>query len=297
MKKAFNHLADALGDGGETALDAYFSMKKAIDNNYYDAVNVLQYRREKTVLKRIAYKYKQIGNEADYYWLLAEIEMFEPSPQSYERADEMYRKHIEINEKGYGENPCYDSRRELSISYGNLANMLSIQCTEETLKEAEQLYRKSIELAEQNCNENPCYDSRRNLATSYSNFALLLTYQKSEKNDKVAEQLYKKSIELDEQSYKENLSYDSRRGLSASYSNYGVFLFKNRKYLLAEEYFVKSVELLEIILQDFNKQEIKTILIKIYQKLISMCENKNTPKYKQQVKKWKKRLFELLYDK
>jgi len=244
--KAFNHLADALGDGGETALDAYFSMKKAIDNNYYDAVNVLQYRREKTVLKRIAYKYKQIGNEADYYWLLAEIEMFEPSPQSYERADEMYRKHIEINEKGYGENPCYDSKRSLSVSCCNLADMLSIQCTEETLKKAEQLYKKSIELAEENYYENSRYESRRALSILYNNLALFLGRQQIEKT--LTEELYKKSIELGEQNYDENPCYDSRAKLSISCCSFAVLLEKQKSQQLlrkSETLYSKSIKLNE----------------------------------------------------
>ena len=74
--KAFNHLADALCDGGETAINAYFGIKNVI-NEYGgdDVVSVLENRREKTVLKQIAYKYKETGDEADYYWLLAVVEI------------------------------------------------------------------------------------------------------------------------------------------------------------------------------------------------------------------------------
>ena len=244
--KAFNHLADALCDGGETAVDAYFGMKNSIDKYGDDIVYIFRNRREKTVLKQIAYKYKQTGNEAYCYWLLAEIEMFEPSSQAYERADEMYRKCIEISEKAYQENPCYDSRRSLSVSYCNLADMLSNQPTEETLTEAEKLYRKSIALLEQNFQENPCYDSRRSLSISYSNHAFLL--------------------------------------------------FKNGQYLLAEEYLVKSAELFERLLKDFETSETKTALIYRYKFLIAIAKMQDTPEYEQKAEEWIKRYFELLYE-
>ncbi len=294
--KAFNHLADALCDGGETAINAYFGMKNTIDKRGDDVVSVLENRREKTVLKQIAYKYKETGDEADYYWLLAVVEMFEPSPQAYEKAEKLYKKAMELAEKNFQENPCYDSRRSLSASYNNLALLLKNQQTEETLKEAEKLYRKSIELLEKNFQENPCYDSRRELSASYCNLADMLSKQRTEETLKEAEKLYRKSIALLEQNCQENPCYDSRSSLSISYSNYGLLLLKNEQYLLAEECFVKSAELCEMLLKNFKNSETKTALINTYKILIAIAQKQDTPEYEQKAEKWIERFFDLLME-
>ena len=113
---------------------------------------------------------------------------------------------------------------------------------------------------------------------------------------KEAEKLYRKSIELKEKNFQENPCYDSRRSLSASYSNYGLLLLKNEHYLLAEEYLVKSAEILEVLLKNFKSTETKDILINTYKILIAIAQKQDTSEYEQKAEKWIERFFDLLME-
>ena len=66
--------------------------------------------------------------------------------------------------------------------------------------------------------------------------------------------------------------------------------------MLAEEYFVKSAELLERLLKDFETSETKTALIYRYKFLIAIAKMQDTPEYEQKAEEWIKRYFELLYE-
>ncbi|MBQ7546721.1 MAG: toll/interleukin-1 receptor domain-containing protein, partial [Clostridia bacterium] len=111
------------------------------------------------------------------------------------------------------EDPSYESRRDLLVSYNKLAN---IALREDNLPEAKRLYMLALEIAEQNAAQFPSYESRRDLSVSYNELANIAL---REDNLPEAKRLYTLALEIDEQNAAQFPSYESRRNLSVSYNN------------------------------------------------------------------------------
>lgn len=144
----------------------------------------------------------------------------------YRKAEEWFRKSLEICEKLSEEDNC-----DIADIYDNLGLVCSLR---NKIKEAKELYEKSVSIREKVLGEN-----HKDTITSYSSLASMYMHLRKYKK---AEQLLKKELSICEKAYEEN-----EPQIAIIYNELGALYRWQKMYNKAKEQFQKSLSIHEKI--------------------------------------------------
>ena len=145
----------------------------------------------------------------------------------YKKAEELYKKALEIRERILGE-----EHPDTATSYNNLGVVYARQGE---YKKAEELYKKALEIRERILGEE-----HPDTATSYNNLGVVYARQGEYKK---AEELYKKALEI-----RERILGEEHPDTATSYNNLGVVYARQGEYKKAKELYKKALEIREQVL-------------------------------------------------
>ncbi len=145
----------------------------------------------------------------------------------YKKAEELYKKVLEIRERILGE-----EHPSTALSYNNLAGIYARQGE---YKKAEELYKKALEIRERILEEE-----HPSTALSYNNLAGIYARQGEYKK---AEELYKKALGI-----RERILGEEHPSTASSYNNLAFVYISQGEYKKAEELYKKALEISERIL-------------------------------------------------
>jgi tetratricopeptide (TPR) repeat protein len=149
---------------------------------------------------------KALGNLGIVYWTCGELD----------KAEEMYRKSLEISE-------ALGLKEATANQYGNLGLVYD---TRGELDKAEKMHRKALEL-------HQALGNKESMANSYGNLGNV--YRTRGELDK-AEEMHRKALELDQ-------ALGSKEGMAQDYGNLGSVYKKRGNLAQAEELWKKSLRL------------------------------------------------------
>ncbi len=137
----------------------------------------------------------------------------------YKKAEELYKKVLEISERILGE-----EHPNTATSYNNLGLVYARQGE---YKKAEELYKKALEISERILGEE-----HPSTATSYNNLGLVYARQGEYKK---AEELYKKALEI-----RERILGEEHPSTAESYNNLAFVYARQGEYKKALRYYQKA---------------------------------------------------------
>ncbi|MBQ7088950.1 MAG: TIR domain-containing protein [Clostridia bacterium] len=288
-------IAGALHEGEAAALQGFWRIKADL-NVYASVIAYLKGKRSADALQEIIALRKSEGKLVSALSLEADMLLWNPTPEAYRQAEELYRQVLELNEENYRNAPTYDNRRSLSIIYGRLGDLARDKRTAEGDAEAEQWFLKKLALEEQSYSENPCYESRRGLAIIYGRLGDYARDKQTPESSAQAEQWYQKRLSLYEQNYAAQPCYESRRDLAIAYQYMGR-LEGNKDTpagtAKAAECYQEALKLYEKNHQDNPCYESRRGLSIICLRLGDLARGKQTPEGDAEAQRWYLKMVEM----
>ena len=223
-------------------------------------------------------------NLNDLFWKIITCGYYYQELGKLAETKEQYAAALEyIEESDYVESEN-DIRRDLSVGYGKLGEILK---AEGRLPQAREYYEKSIELSKALTEETGMLLARSDLSISYNNLGDIL---KAEGKLPQAREYYEKALELREELAEETGTVEARRDLSISYNRLGDVFKAEGKLPQAREYYEKLLELSEALAEEIGTVEARRNLSISYNRLGDVFKAEGKP---QQAREYYEKSLEL----
>lgn len=223
-RNRIKNLQDLLADheslpNHERDAEAELQLKDKLAHAYYASGQFADSEKLRLELWNRANEEK---NESEIAFQANELALLYQALGKYTEAEPLFRKALEIREKGLGED-----HTDTATGYNNLAGLYNLQARYE---EAESLYKKALEI-----NKKALGEDHTSIAFGYNNLAEL--YRSLGRYEE-AESLYKKSLEI-----REKVLGEDHPDAATGYNNLALIYKLQGRYEEAEPLFKKALEI------------------------------------------------------
>lgn len=233
--------------------------------------------RYKEVIEPLIEYYKNNGRLAHACVLEAIMLSWDGNKGNLDKAENICAWAIEFARADYEKNPCYKTRRTLSMLLERLARIIRIGGEAERLPYALKLVKEHLDLNAESLKERECYRTLRDMGVAYTNLAVMLERMNPQDGVDLAEEWNQRALVVGVRCYALKPCSESRRDLAYSYGHLGDIAARKKtqeQLAIAEDLYRKQLALYEEDYQKNRKYNSRISLIWSLNDLATLLEDK-----------------------